>query len=176
MLGASSFTRLERVILVINFPSELRAGLDIYLDERLNRKRRAYGPQRHSRKRPVSRDADACSQAPILDAEIIVLRIRAKSLDVQKNAIFSRRGLCESNLVVPDLGQAVHLGSGGADLERNGDREIRAGRLAVEVEEIVIIDAGLDGALSSIAQTMVDHHLTFPAGQRHGLAVFIRVT
>ena len=47
------------------------------------------------------------SQAAVLDTKIIVVRVRAESLDLEIHPILSCNCLGESNLVLPDFGEAV---------------------------------------------------------------------
>ncbi|MBI4877708.1 MAG: hypothetical protein HY822_24005 [Acidobacteria bacterium] len=161
----------KSVVVVRAGPGEFAAGLNRQGDEGLHRNHGPDRPQRLARQRPVRADAHARTQFAVLDADFVVLGAVAETLQGGGHDIPVLQRLPVHDPVSANFGQLRVGRTPGLNPEWNGDRKARTGRLPVQHQEIVVVDAGPDGAGSGVFQTVFQHHLRLALSQPHGLPV-----
>src|SRR5204863_8279392 len=96
-----------------------------------------------------------------LGPEVVVSRIRPKSCNGEVHTILAGQRIPKHDLIPADLGEMLAWRRRGLNHEGYRSRNIGTGRLPIEVREIVVVDAGVDGPSSSVAQVVVQNQLRF---------------
>src|SRR5271154_4646200 len=94
----------------------------------------------------------------ILNVNLVVIGTLAKTLDGKSNDIFSRQRLAVQNLILLDLRKFLIWRRTGCYCERESDAEACVGRLFIQYQEVMIVDAGMDSACSGVLQTVLNDH------------------
>src|SRR5271154_1406166 len=98
----------------------------------------------------------------ILNVNLVVIGTLAKTLDGKSNDIFSRQRLAVQNLILLDLRKFLIWWRTGCYCERESDAEACVGRLFIQYQEVMIVDAGMDGGFPVFLQPVLNHHYRFP--------------
>src|ERR1700733_12724162 len=146
------------VVLIIIFPGGMAAGLERYIDKRFYRDYRANRPECYLGQRPVTRDRHPGMHVFILNVNFVVVGTLAKTLDAKINAILSRQRLAVQNLILLYLCQFLIWRGIDSKLERKWYGEACIGRLFVQHQEVMIVNAAVYGTRPGVLKAMLNDH------------------
>src|SRR6202453_3998384 len=135
--------------------------LERYIDKRFYRDYRANRPECYLGQRPVTRDRHPGMYVLILNVNLVVIGTLAKTLDGKVNAILSRQRLAVQNLILLYFRQFLIWRRIDSKLERKCDGEACIGRLFVQHQEVMMVNAGVYGTRPGVPTTMLNDHYRF---------------
>src|SRR5262249_64323 len=105
----------------------------------------------------------------------VIRSVRPEALDRGHHALTTFQRLAIEDLLPTDLGQRCFRRTLAAYVKRCRNRQIRSWSLAVDHEEIMVVDPRRDRLLPGVPEYVRDLHLRAVTHEPHGLAIFVAI-